>query len=59
MAELAVLRKSYQRDTVVDQEHLYHIWMPHRIQQDIGHWFLGWRRGGVAGYGAMSFLSID
>ena len=45
MAELTVLRKSYQRDTVVDQEHLYHIWMPDRIQLDIGHWFLGWGRG--------------
>jgi len=53
MAELAVLRKSYQRDAVVDQEHLYHIWMPDRIQLDIRNWFLGWGRGEVAGNGAI------
>ena len=46
MVQMAMLRKSYQRDTVVDQEQLHHIWMPHGIQLDIDHWFLplgGWQ----------------
>ena len=44
MVQMAVLGKNYQRDTVVDQEQLYHVWMPHGIQLDVDHWFL--RSGG-------------
>ena len=31
MVQMAVLGKNYQRDTVVDQEQLYQVWMPHGI----------------------------
>ena len=47
MVQMAVLGKNYQRDTVVDQEQLYHVWMPHGIQLDVTTGFFGW---GVAGY---------
>ena len=46
MVQMAVLGKNYQRDTVVDQEQLYHVWMPYGIQLDVDHWFLRLALGG-------------
>ena len=56
MVQMAMLRKSYQKDTVVDQEQLYHIWMPHGIQLDIDHCFL--RLGGWQDMMVFSLLSL-